>query len=208
MGLRVGSVRLRWSLWYVAVLTAIILVFALGIYFFVRASLLRHIDNHLDRDFATVLRVARQGPAELKGLTRQGNVSLFRVAAGSAVMVETEGWTRTGLGQGLEDVSSSRSWTVRAPDGQPYRVKALRISSAEGGPLQIAVAHEEQTIRAKHAQLDDDPPIGDSGRPYPSGWGRLLSGWPSPLADRGDGGKGPRDNSRASFGASSRREPS
>lgn len=147
MGLRVGSVRLRLSLWYVAVLTTIILVFALGIYFFVRASLLRHIDNHLDRDFATVLRFARQGPAELKGLTRQGNVSLFRVAAGSAVMVETEGWDRTGLGQGLEDASSSRSWTVRAPDGQPYRVKALTISSPEGGPLQIAVAHEELTIR-------------------------------------------------------------
>ncbi len=62
MGLKEGSIRLRLSLWYVAVLTAIILVFSTGIYFFVRASLLRHVDNHIHRDFETVLRLARQGP--------------------------------------------------------------------------------------------------------------------------------------------------
>jgi heavy metal sensor kinase len=145
MGLKAGSIRLRLSLWYVAVLTAIILVFALGIYFFVRASLLRHIDNHIDRDFNTVLRLARQGPEELKGLGRQGNVSLFRVAEGSAVRIETEGWTRAGLGPGLAGVGSAGSSSVKAPDGQPYRVKAATILSA-GVPLRIAVAHEEQTF--------------------------------------------------------------
>jgi heavy metal sensor kinase len=145
MRLKAGSVRLRLSLWYVAVLTAIIFVFALGIYFFVRASLLRHIDNHLDRDFDTVVRMARQGPEELKALTRHGNVFLFRVAEGSAVRVETEGWARAGLGLGLAGLRSASSSSVRAPDGQPYRVKALTITSA-GAPLLIAVAHEEQTF--------------------------------------------------------------
>ena len=146
MGLKAGSIRLRLSLWYVAVLTAIILVFALGIYSFVRASLLRHIDNHINRDFDTVLRMARGGPEELANLSRQGNVSLFRVTDGKAVMAETEGWARTGLDPGLAGAGPAGSSSVKAPDGQSYRVKAATVPSA-GVPLRISVAHEEQTFR-------------------------------------------------------------
>lgn len=146
MRLKARSVRVRLTLWYVTVLATIILGFALGVYFFVRTSLLRQIDNHLERDFATVLRVVRQGQDELESLTRHGNVTLFRLAAGSGMVVETEGWRRAGLGKVVTTASPAISRTLASPDGQPYRVKASMVSLA-GAPVQIAVAHEEQTFR-------------------------------------------------------------
>ncbi len=71
---------------------------------------------------------------------------LFGVVEGSAVIVETEGWARTGLAPGIAGLGPEGLSSVKAPDGQPYRVKAGTVLS-KGGPLQITVAHEEQTFR-------------------------------------------------------------
>lgn len=146
MRLKGGSVRFRLTLWYVAVLATIILGFALGIYLFVRASLLRQIDNHLERDLATVLRVAREGTDELAALTRHGNVTIFRVSAGGTPLAETDGWKRAGLGETASYGMTGASRSTTAADGEFYRIKTATMPLA-GTPLLIAVAHEEQTIR-------------------------------------------------------------
>ena len=82
MLLKTGSVRLRLTLWCVAVLGLIICGFALGVYIFLRASLLQQIDNHLQRDLDTIARIVSQGGQELRWLGRSGNVQLFRVEGG------------------------------------------------------------------------------------------------------------------------------
>jgi len=146
MRVKVSSVRLRLTLWYVAVLATIIIGFALGTYVFVRESLLLQINNHLERDLATVLRVAQQGGRDLAALTRHGNVSLFRVTTGGTLLVESERWSRAGLGEASGPATGGKSLTITAADGEHYRVKTGAVKAA-GEELRVEVAHEEQTLR-------------------------------------------------------------
>ena len=146
MLLKTRSVRVRLTLWYVTVLALMIIGFALGIYVFLRASLLQQIDNHLNRDLATVVRVVRQTSPELEWLTRHGNVSLFRVEAGKEALAESEGWTRAGLGRVVMPGGAEASWTATAADGQLYRTKASRVEIS-GTPRLIGIAHDGVTYQ-------------------------------------------------------------
>jgi len=152
MILKALSVRVRLTLWYVTVLAAIILGFALGIYLFLQTSLLQQIDNHLTRDFATVERAVRQGRPALDALTRNGNVLLFRVEAGEGPAVETEAWRRVGLEEATTTGTNDAVWSSTAVDGQPYRVKAARIDFPVGARM-IAVAHDGLTYRQSMRSL-------------------------------------------------------
>ncbi len=64
------SVRVRLTAWYAAALAVIILVFSIGIYVFVRSSLLKHLDRELDVDFAAIETLLREEPDELKELVK------------------------------------------------------------------------------------------------------------------------------------------
>lgn len=140
------SVRTRLTLWYVAVLATIIIVFAAGVYFFLQASLIRQIDNHLDRDLGTVSRVLRQGPQQLDALVHYGNVALFRVLADAELIAETDGWRRTGLGEGRTASQSGTAWFTMASDGLPYRTKTGRVE-IDGSVFDMVVAHDGMTYR-------------------------------------------------------------
>lgn len=146
------SVRVRLTLWYASVLAAIILGFALGVYLFLQASLLRQIDNHLTRDFSTVERVVRQGGRELDALTRHGNVSLFRVEGGAGPSVESEAWRRAGLDDVPATGKGDAVWSSTGADGQPYRIKTARIEFRDGARM-IAVAHDGLTYQQSMRSL-------------------------------------------------------
>lgn len=146
MILTAHSVRFRLTLWYVAALAAIILVFAAGVYVFLQASLLRQIDNHLDRDLSTVGRVIAQGPQQLGVLTRYGNVTLFRVESGPLLVAETDGWLRAGFGDVRTSGTLDPAWVTRAPNGLSYRTKAESVEVG-GTTYQIVVAHDGMTYR-------------------------------------------------------------
>lgn len=146
------SVRTRLTLWYVAVLATIIIVFAAGVYFFLQASLIRQIDNHLNRDLETVGRVLLQGPQQLDVLVHYGNVALFRVGAGTELIAETEGWRRAGLGDGRTAPQSGAAWFAGASDGQSYRTKNGKIE-INGSTFDILVAHDGMTYRQSMQSL-------------------------------------------------------
>lgn len=146
MRLKSKSVRLRLALWHASVLAAIILCFALGTFLYVQESLMRQIDNHLDRDLATVQRVVEGGPAGLDALAKYGNVVLFRVTADGKVLSATERWQRIAV-EGMTAADGKTGWrTVKAADGEWYRVRSALLYQA-GRPLYIDVAHEEQAVR-------------------------------------------------------------
>jgi heavy metal sensor kinase len=150
--LKALSVRVRLTLWYVSVLAAIILGFALGVYLFLQASLLQEIDNHLARDFVTVEREVRQGRPALDELTRHGNVSLFRVTTSEGPAVETDAWRRAGLKEVPATGKKNAVWSSTAVDGQPYRIKAARVESPAGARV-IAVAHDGLTYHQSMRSL-------------------------------------------------------
>ena len=146
MRLKTNSVRLRLTLWHVAVLATIIIGFALGTYIFVRESLLRQIDNHLERDLATVQRVAQRDIEELATLAHHGNVALFRVTdSGRTTLAATERWNRSGLGDIKFAGTPGASQRITAADGEHYRTRSGTLNTA-GKTLLIAVAHEEQAV--------------------------------------------------------------
>ena len=146
MSLRTTSVRLRLTLWHVAVLATIILGFAFGTYVFVRGSLLRQIDNHLERDLATVQRVVQHGSNELADLAQHGNVVLFQVTASGKLLAATDRWERSGLDDTTaNDAAIGGSQSIKAGDGERYRTKSV-VQDVAGRALRIYVAHEEQAV--------------------------------------------------------------
>jgi len=146
MTVKARSVRYRLTLWYVAVMATIIIVFASGAYVFLQATLLRQIDNHLERDLATVTRVISQGAQQLDVLAHHGNVTLFHVESSTKLIAETDGWQRSGLPDFKTAAKNAPSWTEKLQDGQPYRTKTASIEIS-GSPYQIVVAHDGMTYR-------------------------------------------------------------
>jgi heavy metal sensor kinase len=146
MRLRPRSVRLRLTIWYTAALAAIILCFVLGIYLFVRTSLLRQIDADLARDLATVVRVVRDEPNEMNELAQHGSVLLFQVIEGNEVLAETDGWSRFGLEKAVTVGEPAAPWSWEAPNDLHYRLRTVAVS-APGHTYFVAVGEEEQTLR-------------------------------------------------------------
>jgi len=152
MRLKPRSVRIRLTLWYTAALAGLVLCFALGIYTFVRSSLLRQIDDQLERDLATVTRVVRDEPNEINELAQHGSVDFFQVSEGTQVLAETDSWSRFGLEKGVagSGPGAARSW--RAPNDRLYRLRVVAVNSPGHGYL-VAVSEAEQTLRQSLASL-------------------------------------------------------
>jgi len=146
MRLKPRSVRIRLTLWYTAALAGIILCFALGIYLFVRSSLLQQIDGQLHRDMSTVTRVIRDEPNEINELAQHGSVDLFQTSSGNEVIAETDSWSRFALEKAIAGKNSAAPWSWKAPSDLYYRVKILTLAEP-GHTYLVAVAEDEQTLR-------------------------------------------------------------
>ena len=142
MRIRPLSVRARLTLWYVGALTLIVCIFSAGILLFVRARLYAGLDEQLGREIATIGRVYREEPDELKDLASHWGITLFQVDEGGTVRHQTEAWEREGLARALQAGGSGSpiSWT--APNGHRYRVQ--HVSKSSDG---VAAAIEENSLR-------------------------------------------------------------
>jgi heavy metal sensor kinase len=136
------SVRARLTLWYAGALTLIVCIFSAGILLFVGARLYAALDEQLGREIATIGRVYREEPDELKDLASHWGITLFQVDEGGNIRHQTEAWEREGLARALHAGGSKApiSWT--APNGHRYRVQ--RVSGSSEG---VAAAIEENFLR-------------------------------------------------------------
>jgi heavy metal sensor kinase len=136
------SVRARLTLWYAGVLTLIICIFSAGILAFVAARLYAGLDAQLAREIATVGKMYREEPDELKDLASHWGITLFQVEEGGSIRYQTEAWEREGLARSLQtgDTASPLSWA--APNGRRYRVQNI-----SGSPYGVAAAIEENSLR-------------------------------------------------------------
>jgi heavy metal sensor kinase len=142
MRIRPPSVRARLTLWYAGVLALIICIFSAGILIFVKARLYAGLDEQLGREIATIGRVYREEPDELKDLASHWGITLFRVDEGGSVRHQTEAWEREGLARALQAGGSGSpiSWTT--PNGHGYRVQYV-----SGSPNGVAAAIDESSLR-------------------------------------------------------------
>ena len=137
--MRIGSpsVRARLTLWYAGALALIVCIFSAGILLFVQARLYAGLDARLGRELATVDRIYREQPKELRHLAEWG-LTLFQVD-GPGIGHQTEVWKREGLAQALRNGGAASPVSWIAPDGRRYRV--LKVS----GPSYLAAAAIEET---------------------------------------------------------------
>jgi heavy metal sensor kinase len=142
MRFRPPSVRARLTLWYAGVLTLIVCIFSAGILLFVEARLYAGLDTQLGREIATIDKVYREEPQELKDLVSHWGVTLFQVDEGGSIRHRTEGWEQEGLARALQTGGSPPPSSWMAPNGLRYRVQQLSASS-----YRVAAALEETSLR-------------------------------------------------------------
>ena len=137
------SVRARLTLWYAAVLTLIVCIFSASVLLFVSARLYAGLDAQLGSELATIDRVFREEPNELKDMDSHWGLTLFQVDEGGTLRHQTEAWERDGLARALTDGDAvpTRTWT--APDGRHYRVQAV-----SGPSHRVAAAIDETSLRS------------------------------------------------------------
>jgi len=142
MRFRPPSVRARLTLWHAAVLTLIVCIFSAGILLFVQARLYTGLDAQLGLQIATIGKVYREEPDELKDLAAEWGITLFRVDDAGGIREQTEAWEREGLSRALpsSDPASPLSW--EAPSGRRYRVHSFAGSS-----YRVAAALDETPLR-------------------------------------------------------------
>jgi heavy metal sensor kinase len=142
MRVRPPSVRARLTLWYAGVLAFIICVFAAGILLFVEARLYAGLDSQLSREIATIDKVYREEPDELKDLASHWGITLFQVDAGGSILYQTAGWEQGKLAQALQGGSLASPGSWAAPNGRRYRVQSF-----SGSSHRIAAAIDESSLR-------------------------------------------------------------
>lgn len=141
MRIRPPSVRARLTFWHAGVLTLIVCVFSAGILLFVRARLYAALDAQLSREIATISKIYREEPDELKDLAPDWGITLFQVDDGGARQ-QSEAWEREGLSRALQRGGSTSPLSWTAPDGRRYRVQSASDSS-----YSVAAAIDENSLR-------------------------------------------------------------
>ena len=159
MRLRPAHVRTRLTLWYVAVLALVLVLYATATLAFLRANLLRELDNGVHEAFEAVedrLRPASDGALRLEGHDDPAERSIF-----------VEGWSLDGrllyrsprLGQetlgGPAQAAAPRTsvGSVTLRDGLPLRVRSGIRTVAEGRRVMIRVARSEEQLRHEWREL-------------------------------------------------------
>jgi len=145
--LRLSNVRLRFTLLYGAALVATVVLFSIGIYFFVQKMLLSQINNHLRKDMTTVSEYLLHDPAALQKLAQLGPVHHFRVRDGNRPLIASQEWLQSGLDPLLDGGNLAPSpRSIRTPDKRLYRVQSQLVTSGDH-LYQLLVAHEESNYR-------------------------------------------------------------
>ena len=128
MRFRPPSVRARLTLWHAGVLTLIVCVFSAAILLFVEARLYAGLDAQLSREVATIGKIYRDEPDELRDLAPDWGITLFQVDDGG-VPRQSEAWEREGLSRALQTGGSTSPLSWTGLDGRRYRVHSVSESS-------------------------------------------------------------------------------
>lgn len=140
---RPSNIRLRFTLLYGAVLLVTVLLFSLGIYFFVERLLISQINNHLRKDLGTISHYLIHDQASLAKLAETGSIHLFRIRDANRTLIMSREWQQgelEGLLGGGDIAAQPR--TVNTAGKQLYRIQSTIVP--HGDKLyQVVVAHEQ-----------------------------------------------------------------
>ena len=149
MNIALRSVRARLTLWHTLIMALVLAMFALGVYGFVRESLLSLIDSRLEESLAIVTTTARDDLEELAEVERHTQVPAFRVQEGDWPLYASAGWIVGDLD--LAGTAPDRGrWIFISSRGGIYHLKEEILTLGER-TLRISVARSVEQI---HQDLD------------------------------------------------------
>jgi heavy metal sensor kinase len=142
MRIAVPTVRARLTLWHAAALTLVVCLFAVGVFFFVRTSLYRTLDQQIREDLATIEKVYREETGDLGELALRTGMQ-FEVTEGPTVIHRTAGWPPAGavpFRRAALDDSTHR--IIAARDERPVRqtLWTLAVIMATAIPCAVGLA--------------------------------------------------------------------
>ncbi len=143
MTLRPSSVRVRLTLWYTVILAGIVLALFLAVYFFVKASLIRQLDQEVESEFLTVSQALAEEPNELSEMEAEGSGRVFQVFRAGSVLFETPAFKISGL-RAADPAAPAAARTVRTLAGTRFRLK----TGPAGPDLALTVAVTEEPVRS------------------------------------------------------------
>ena len=141
------SIRARLMLWYAGSLAAIVLALWLGVYVFVRASLLQQMERYAGQDLAIVAKALQDFPPELDETERHSAVGLFQVNEGERVFYASRDWQSRDLTRTYRQSRQHGSLGLwQSTQGDPYFFKTSTVN-ALGDIYQVVVAHEARQMQ-------------------------------------------------------------
>ena len=145
------SVRARLTFWYAASLATLLLVFSLGVYFYLRSGLQHGLDADLQERFNIVENALNSSLDQLSEVEDHGAVNLFLVTEGETVVHQTRGWLLEGLDSATHELLASRgSWSSR--QGQIFHFQQGEVRAAER-LFHVVVAQERTVVEDGLARL-------------------------------------------------------
>jgi len=143
VSLRPSSVRVRLTLWYSLILAAIVLVFSLFVFFFVRAGLYRQLDQQLESDFKAVSQDVSEDPNETPEIEAENSAKIFQIVRMGNLLYQTPAYQKSGLP--LErQLPPAATRTSRSSTGGRYLLKTDQI----GPGLLLTAAVDEGPLRS------------------------------------------------------------
>jgi len=155
------SIRARLTLYYALALALTTLLLSGGVYFLVRADLLRQMDTQLSQDLETVSKSARAEPDEMLEVAQQGSITLFEVRSAGRVVAATPAWRQAEIanspvrvvsgfwqstGQALRKSKSRNTVTLETTRHRLYYLKRGSVPTP-GAPLEVSVARDGESVR-------------------------------------------------------------
>lgn len=141
------GVRARFTLLYGIALIIMVMLVSGGIYFFVRQAIMGQVENHLRKDFATIVEYLKNDLNGLAKVADHGPILLFRVREGLQSVAVSDDWENEKLEQIIPAGNNKNAlFSINANNGKSYRVLIDNIES-DNHNYQIAVAHGEDSAR-------------------------------------------------------------
>ncbi|MBI3818254.1 MAG: HAMP domain-containing protein [Planctomycetes bacterium] len=125
----IRSIRWRLTLWNACALFAILVIFAIGNYYIVRARILGQLYQDLERDLQNVVHVVRTEPNEVDELENHGTIPLFEVMEDGKILHRTAAWSTVEAGMHITQTA------IVHDAGPTYTITAARDSTATGRTL-------------------------------------------------------------------------
>lgn len=140
--MRHWSIRAKLTVYYASALALTVLAFSSGIYYIVRADLLRQMDEQLDHDVSIIARETRGDPKEIAEAAEEGRVGPFVLISGGREIGASAAWNHAGLSS-AKPISSG---LLRSANRRIYYMKRGTVFSGHR-PVEIIAARDGEPLR-------------------------------------------------------------